>query len=107
MNILVLNCGSSSVKFQLVDSKDASTVRKLATGLVDSLGPDATLKLKLAGANAGRAEKITAPDHEAAVRLIVDRLDLDRSGAAGRCVDAVGHRVVHGADLFTAAAALD
>ena len=111
MNILVLNCGSSSVKFQLVDSKDASTathtVRKLATGLVDRLGPDSTLKIEFTGGSASTAEKVAAPDHEAAVRLIVDRLDLDRSGAAGRCVDAVGHRVVHGADLFTAAAALD
>jgi acetate kinase len=111
MNILVLNCGSSSVKFQLVNSKSASAAtggdRKLAAGLVDRLGPDATLKLKLAGANGEGAEKVVAADHEAAVRLIVDRLDLDSTGAAARSVDAVGHRVVHGADIFTAATALD
>ena len=111
MNILVLNCGSSSVKFQLIetagDSDATSRDRKLATGLVDRLGPDATLKLKFAGENVGPSEKIGAPDHEAAVRLIIERLDWDPSGTRGRRVDAVGHRVVHGADLFTVATVLD
>ena len=111
MNILVLNCGSSSVKFQLVDSNSASAAthadRKFATGSVDDLGPEAAFKLKFAGENDGRAEKIPAPDHEAAVRLILDRFHLDSSGAASRRVDAVGHRVVHGGDLFTAVTRLD
>ena len=111
MNILVLNCGSSSVKFQLIetgaDSAAAQGDRKLATGLVDRLGADATLKLKLAGANAGAVEKIPAPDHEAAVRLIIERLEREFPAVEAGGVDAVGHRVVHGADLFTAAAALD
>jgi acetate kinase len=111
MNVLVLNCGSSSVKFQLIEASGASAAthsdRKLATGLVDRLGPGATLKLKSAGEDAGPAEKITAPDHEAAVRLIIERLNLDPSGACGRHVDAVGHRVVHGGNLFTTATALD
>jgi acetate kinase len=111
MNILVLNCGSSSVKFQLIEARAASTVThgdpKLAAGLVDRLGPGATLKLQCAGEDAGPAKKIAAPDHEAAVRLIIERLDLDPSGARGRRVDAVGHRVVHGGNLFTTATVLD
>ncbi|HVO92853.1 MAG TPA: acetate kinase [Terriglobales bacterium] len=111
MNILVLNCGSSSVKFQLIETGGAAAAshgeRKLAIGLVDRLGPDAMLKVQVGSASAGPVEKIAASDHEAAVGLILDRLDLTTSGAGARRVDAVGHRVVHGADLFTAATALD
>jgi acetate kinase len=111
MNVLVLNCGSSSVKFQLIEAgADSATVqddRKVAMGLVERLGSDATLKLKFAGEQAGPVEKIIAPDHEAAVRLIIQRLHADSSGAGGRRVDAVGHRVVHGGDVFTDSVALD
>ena len=111
MIILVLNCGSSSVKFQLIETFSASTANhsdhKLAIGLVDRLGPNATLTLKLAGGNAGRAEKIAAPDHEAAVRSIIDRLGLAGVGGDGRSLDALGHRVVHGGDLFASAVAID
>jgi acetate kinase len=111
MNILVLNCGSSSVKFQLVETFSVSTAnhadRKLAIGLVDRLGRDATLKIELAGENTGRAEKIAAPDHEAAVRLIIDQLGLAGAGGDSRSLDALGHRVVHGGDLFASAVAID
>src|SRR6186713_991085 len=111
MNILVLNCGSSSVKFQLVETFSVSTAnhadRKLAIGLVDRLGRDATLKIELAGENTGRAEKIAAPDHEAAVRLIIDQLGLAGAGGDSRSLDALGHRVLHGGDLFASAVAID
>ena len=51
-------------------------------------------------------EKITAPDHEAAVRLIVEQLPRFVRGR-GRPFDAVGHRVVHGGDLFAGSVAID
>ena len=107
MNVLVLNCGSSSVKFQLIetgaDSAAVQSDRKLAIGLVDRLGSDATLKLKFAGEPAGPRKKSPRPDHEAAVRLIIQRLHADSSGAGGRRVDAVGHRVVHGGEMYSPA----
>lgn len=110
MNILVLNCGSSSVKFQLIETDGHSSAthgdRKLAAGLIDRLGPDATLKLKFAGEDAAPVEKIAAPDHESAVRLVIERLE-GLAGAGGPNIDAVGHRVVHGGDIFTAATKLD
>ena len=61
MNILVLNCGSSSVKFQLIETGDDLAAihadRKLVIGLVDRLGQDATLKLKFFDGQAGGTEK--------------------------------------------------
>ena len=106
MRVLVLNCGSSSVKFQLIDTHTQSAWgRKLASGLVDGFGAGALLKFKIFGSPSAFVERLDVADHEAAVRLIMARLGLSRGGAAE--VDAVGHRVVHGGELFTEAAALD
>lgn len=112
MNVLVLNCGSSSVKFQLIETAGHSTPtirdRKLAVGLIDRLGEHAVFKLKSGDQSWPREEKVAAPDHETAVRAIIERLGLSMSGGTGgRQVDAVGHRVVHGGDLFTSPVALD
>lgn len=112
MNVLVLNCGSSSVKFQLIETAgDASVTnrdRKLLSGLVDRLGERAIFKLKSVDHTSQSEEELSVSTHEAAVRTIIERLDLSPSGAtSARRVDAVGHRVVHGGDLFTAPVALD
>src|SRR6266576_3322852 len=102
MNVLVLNCGSSSVKFQLIEvaGGNAATDRdgKLVSGLIDRLGDQA----------AQPEEKLAATNHEIAVRAIIERLGFSVSGGPSeRRIDAVGHRVVHGGDLFTAAVAID
>jgi acetate kinase len=112
MNVLVLNCGSSSVKFQLIETaRDGAGFRndrKLVSGLVDRLGEDATFRLKSAGKSLAPAEKLAAPNHEVAVRVIIERLGLTvLDSASGRRIDAVGHRVVHGGDLFTSAVPID
>jgi len=112
MNVLVLNCGSSSVKFQLIESGGDSAAmdrdRKLVVGLIDRLGDGATFKLKSGDTMSPPEEKLAAPNHEIAVRAIIARLGLTMSNGAGeRQVDAVGHRVVHGGDLFTSAVAID
>ncbi|HEY7220021.1 MAG TPA: acetate kinase [Candidatus Binatia bacterium] len=112
MNVLVLNCGSSSVKFQLIETPGhlATTIRdrKLAVGLIDRLGASATFKLKSGDNIVPLEENLATPDHEIAVRAIIERLGLSMSGGAAEWrVDAIGHRVVHGGDLFTAAVALD
>jgi acetate kinase len=103
MKVLVLNCGSSSVKFQVVES-GAADERKLLSGSVDGIGAHATFRIEHAGAAAKAAEKLAVADHEAAVRLIVDRLGLaDAAGARQIEIDAVGHRVVQGGNLFASA----
>jgi acetate kinase len=112
MNILVLNCGSSSIKFQLIETAgDLAAIaqdRKLIVGVLDRLGEQAIFKLKAGGVLTPKEEEIAAPDHEIGVREIIRRLDLTMPGGSGpRRIDAVAHRVVHGGNLFTAVTVID
>jgi acetate kinase len=104
MKILVFNCGSSSVKFQIIDTAgNARTTqddRKLAGGLVD-LG-QGTFTLKLSDGASKSEENLHISNFEDAVRAIIERL-----GSLAQNLQAVGHRVVHGADLFTSAIVID
>ena len=72
MKVLVLNCGSSTVKFQVIETAETSTPthhdHKLASGLVDHLGGQATFKLTRAGNAAGTEENLTLANHEEAKR---------------------------------------
>ena len=107
MNVLVLNAGSSSLKFQLIrtdaEHLAANTDERLAGGEVERLGGEAIVTLR---ARDGKSSKSTAPlrDHRAAVEYIVGWLVGPDSGAAlgGRAdIEAVGNRVVHGGEQFT------
>ena len=107
MNVLVLNAGSSSVKFQLIGT-DESTIaagaeRRLARGQIERIGGEAILTF---AAGNGVTVKTTAPirDHAAAVEHIIAWLVSDSAGApiaSVGAIDAVGHRVVHGGERFT------
>lgn len=99
MKILVLNCGSSSVKYKLIDS---DTKAVLAEGGVEKVGlPDSFLKFKRTD---GSKETITVsmPDHKAAVANILNILTDPKEGVIKEYkeIDAVGHRVVHGMEKF-------
>lgn len=104
MNILVLNCGSSSVKFQLIEMAGAEgNGRKLAVGMIDRLGAGAVLKLKSdTEKNSPAPVRIEARNHDEAVRAVIDRI-----GGGGQRIDAAGHRVVHGGAFFTEPVAVD
>ena len=113
MHILVLNVGSSSLKFQLVDTDEAaiagSSDRRLARGQLDRIGGEAILTMEATGR---RPVKSTAPirDHAAAVEHIVTWLTSDQSGvpiASVAEIEAVGHRVVHGGEKFTRSTRVD
>ncbi|MDD6622827.1 MAG: acetate kinase [Bacteroidales bacterium] len=100
MKILVLNCGSSSVKYKLIDL-DGANQNVMAEGGVEKLGlPDSFLKFKYNG------EKVTIttsmPNHEVAVRVILDNLTSEKYGCIKDFgeIDAVGHRIVHGGEKF-------
>ena len=100
MKILVLNCGSSSVKYKLIDL-DGVNQNVMAEGGVEKLGwPDSFLKSKFNG------EKVTIttsmPNHEVAVRVILDNLTSEKYGCIKDFgeIDAVGHRIVHGGEKF-------
>jgi acetate kinase len=109
VKVLVINCGSSSVKFQLVEtdaqSARAGTDRALAKGLVENVGGTAVLTFEVPGR---KPVKDTAEilEHRVAVEKILDFLTRPDSGLLRdrREIDAVGHRVVHGGERFEASA---
>ncbi|WP_326652685.1 MULTISPECIES: acetate kinase [unclassified Streptomyces] len=99
--VLVLNSGSSSVKYQLLDMRDTG---RLAVGLVERIG-EVTSRLvhtPLAGGSAGKRER-TGPiaDHGAALKAVAEELAQDGLGLNSPELGAIGHRVVHGGLRFT------
>ncbi|MGH7400107.1 MAG: acetate/propionate family kinase [Candidatus Rokuibacteriota bacterium] len=93
MNVLALNCGSSSLKFQL-SVVDGPAARPLGRGLVERIGGTASVAFEQEG-RAPLRETAEIADHEAAVRRVVEWIQAGPSG-----LDAVGHRVVHGGERF-------
>lgn len=104
MNVIVFNCGSSTLKFQLIEITEASQQeRKLARGLADRIGGPASYSFK--AANGAHEEKVLPiADHEVAVRLVIEWL---RSQPELDSIDAAGHRVVHGAERFANSVLID
>jgi acetate kinase len=104
MKILVLNCGSSTLKFQLIETAEASQPeRKLARGLVDRIGAGASYRFEAAGADSTENSAAVAT-HEDAVRLVMDWL---KTNSGSNQPQAVGHRVVHGGDRFVSSVLID
>ena len=100
MNILVLNCGSSSVKYKLIDTANESV---LAEGGVEKIGlPDGFLKYKLADGSKA-VKELGLVDHRGAVKAVLDILTDPELGCISSYseIGAVGHRVVHGAEKFS------
>ena len=105
MKILVINCGSSSLKYQLIDSE---TEKAIAVGLCERIGIDGRLVHTKAGAEKLTFEK-PLPDHEAAVQAVLAALTDPAHGVIGSLsgIGAVGHRVVHGGERFTSSVMID
>jgi acetate kinase len=100
VNVLVLNCGSSSAKFAVIDPADG---RELVSGLAQRLGtPDASLDWKLAGRKESRA--LPDADHDGALRATVELL---RTLGLAEGLSGVGHRVVHGGARFSGSMLVD
>lgn len=102
MNILVINCGSSSLKFQLINSE---TEQCIAKGLCERIGIDGSM-ITYAPAG-GEKEKTVIPmaDHTEAIRLVLEALTNEKTGVVKNLEDigAVGHRIVHGGEKFAEA----
>lgn len=99
MNVLVVNCGSSSLKYQLIDS---DTEAVLAKGICERIGIDGRLVYQKAGLD----KEITdadMPTHKQAIQMVLDALVNEKTGALKSLkeIDAVGHRIVHGGEKFT------
>ena len=94
MNILVMNCGSSSLKYQLIDSESENV---LAKGLCERIGIDGRLTHKPANKEKYVVET-TLKDHNDAVKLVMDTLMDQEHGVISDIneISAVGLRVLHG-----------
>jgi acetate kinase len=102
MNVLVLNSGSSSLKFQLIETSPGGSQQKLGWGAIDRIGADAFCRFQLREEIEDKA--LAVPDHDQAARLLIGWLG-SRLGSSG--IDAVGHRVVHGGERFTSPVVID
>ena len=105
MNVLVINCGSSSLKYQLINS---DTEAVLAKGLCERIGIDGRLTYQKAG---GEKEVTEAamPTHKEAIQLVLNALTNEKTGAVKSLaeVNAVGHRVVHGGEKFASSVVIN
>ena len=107
MKILVLNCGSSSVKYKLIDT-DGEQV--LAEGGVEKIGlPDAFLKYKDLKAGDKKIVDLGLVDHAGAIKAVLHNLTDKVTGVIENFsdIDAVGHRVVHGGERFSSSVVID
>lgn len=99
MNILVINCGSSSLKFQLINS---DTEQCIAKGICERIGIEGSMITYTPAG--GEKEKTTTPmpDHTEAIRLVLEALTNPKTGVVKSMdeIGAVGHRIVHGGEKF-------
>ncbi|MBP3736893.1 MAG: acetate kinase [Lachnospiraceae bacterium] len=107
MKILVINCGSSSLKFQVID---AETEELLAKGLCERIGIDGSITYE--NVKDGK-DKVTTtpaiPNHKVGIQLVLDALTDPENGVIKSLdeISAIGHRVVHGGESFSAPAVID
>ena len=99
MNILVINAGSSSLKYQLLNPE---TQQVLAKGLCERIGIDGKFTYKPEGKQAVKEADVAMPTHSEAIQTVLNALVDPANGVIGSMkeIDAVGHRVVHGGEKF-------
>ncbi len=105
MNVLVINCGSSSLKYQLFDSE---TEKVLAKGLCERIGIDGRLTYQKAGCDKEISEA-PMPTHKEALQMVLDALVNERTGAIKDLseINAIGHRVTHGGEKMSRSMVID
>lgn len=98
MNVLVINCGSSSLKFQLINSESEAV---LAKGLCERIGIDGRLTYQPAGGEK-EVNNLAMPTHTEAIQFVIDALTNEKTGVVKSLdeIGAVGHRMVHGGEKF-------
>ena len=107
MKILVINAGSSSLKYQLIDME---TEQVLAKGLCERIGIDGHLKHSpLVGGKPAFNEDVPMPTHSEAIAAVIEKLTSEQYGVVSSMkeIDAVGHRVVHGGEKFASSVRID
>ena len=106
MKVLVINCGSSSLKYQLIDSE---TEEALAVGLCERIGIDGRLNHTPKKTGEKIVIEKAMPDHEVAIGMVIDALIDPEHGVIDSLeeIDAIGHRLVHGGEKFTKSVIID
>ena len=109
MKILVINAGSTSLKYQLIDSESEAV---LAKGLCERIGADAEggdLKYNSSKTGEKKEKQLNLTDHGVALKAVIDVLLDPEDGAISSLdeIDAVGHRVVHGGEYFSSSVKVD
>ena len=104
MNVLVINCGSSSLKYQLIESE---TENVLASGLCERITIDGSFTYKRPGKDKIKFDA-PMPDHTAAIKVVLEQLTDAETGVIKSMdeINAVGHRIVHGGEKFSSSVVL-
>lgn len=106
MIILVINCGSSSIKYQLLDMKSDDVYSLIAKGIVEKIGlPMGIFQYAPAGRDK-MVRDLPVPDHKVGMQLVLDALTDKETGVLSSIedIEAVGHRIVHGGEYFSGSA---
>ena len=106
MNVLVINCGSSSLKYQFINS---DTEEVMVKGLCERIGIDGS-QITYQPKDGDKEVTVTPmPDHTVAVQLVIDKLTNDKTGVVKALsdIDAVGHRIVHGGEKFASSVVIN
>ena len=104
--VLVLNSGSSSIKFQIVDPEASASDTPFVSGLVEQIGePKGNIRIQIEGREVGSTMPIR--DHRGGLQLAIAMLDANGVGPTQMHIIAVGHRVVHGGQTFGAPVLID
>lgn len=109
MIILVINCGSSSIKYQLLDMKSDDVYDLIAKGIVEKIGLDMGV-LQYAPSGKDKIVKdLPVPDHKVGMRLVLEALTDKETGVLTSLddIEAVGHRIVHGGEYFSSSVLVD
>ena len=103
---LVLNSGSSSIKFQIIDPTASASDRPFVTGLVERIGePNGRISIKIEGRHV--ESNMPIRDHRGGLMLAIAMLDANGAGPTQVDIIACGHRVVHGGNTFNAPVLVD
>ena len=106
MNILVINCGSSSLKYQLINSESEEV---LAKGLCERIGIEGSAIVHQPKGGEKIKSEVDMPNHTAAVKFVIEKLTDSQVGVIKSLdeIDAVGHRIVHGGEKFATSVVLN
>lgn len=106
MNVLVINCGSSSLKYQLISS---DTEEVLAKGLCERIGIDGSSISHQPKGGEKVTTEVVLKDHTDAVRLVIEKLTDEKVGVIKSLeeIDAIGHRIVHGGEKFASSVVIN